>query len=276
MKPQFGISSRLAGTLDALAHKRHLLWQFTLRNIQLRHRGSHLGWLWPILNPLFLMALYTFVFGIVFNGRYGAIANESGIDFALGIFLSLTVFGLLSEVLNSSAMVIVSQPNYVKKVVFPLEVLPAALVGSACFHFLIALTMVFAGVVFFGHGLSTQVLMLPLILLPLLAIGLGLAWLIAAAGVFFRDVGQITGLLSLAALYGSGVFYSLANVPANLAAWLTWNPLLHLIEQARRIVVWGLPPEWTALAWVYLAAAAIFGIGLTTFLRAKSAFAEVL
>ncbi|HET7535613.1 MAG TPA: ABC transporter permease [Candidatus Didemnitutus sp.] len=255
---------------------RGLLWQFTLRNVELRHKGSHLGLVWSFLNPLLMLGLYVFVFGYIFGGTFGIVPNESRIEYALGIFLGLTLFHIVAEVLGLSPTVIVSNPNFVKKVIFPLEVLPAANVGAGIFHLLISLALVLLGILFFGPSLTIEVLWLPVILLPLVLMLLGLAWLFSAVGVFFRDIGQVMQFVSMGLMFSSAVFYSAQKIPA--AAWmiLRFNPILLAIELARDAVLWHRPVNFAHLAYLYACAVVICYLGHAAFRRMKPAFADVL
>ncbi len=262
--------------LRALVLHKHLVWQFTLRNIHLRHRGSFLGITWSLLNPLMMMAVYTFVFGVIFNGRYGAVPGETRMDYALGIFLSLTFFNLISEVIATAPGIITGQPNLVKKVVFPLEILPVAAVGASLYHFTISLSLVLVGVLTLGHGLTWSAALLPILLLPMVLIALGLAWLLSAVGVFLRDIAQVTGVLTLVLMYASAIFYPMSKVPPEILCYLRWNPIAALIEQTRFAVLWNLPVDWSAVAWAYVFAVALFVCGHVCFQTMKRAFADVI
>ncbi len=266
---------RLAPFVADLCQHRDLLWQFTVRNVELRHKGSYLGILWSFLNPLLMLALYVLVFGYIFAGSFGR-PEESRIDYGLGIFLGLALFHFASEVLVTSPTIIVSNPNFVKKVVFPLEVLPAANVGAACIHLAIGLGLVLLGVLAFGHGLSWAALWLPVILLPLVLAGLGLGWLFSALGVFLRDIGQLMQFLSLALLFASAVFYPVSKIPG--AAWLVlrYNPVLLAIELARDAVLWREPLNYVHLAYLYGFGLVAAYAGYAVFRRLKPAFADVL
>lgn len=263
----------------ALWRHRDLLWQFIVRNVEIRHKGSMLGILWAILTPLLTLAVYVFVFGFVFGGSFGVVENESRWDYGLGIFLGLAIFQLVAEAIVVAPNLITTQPNFVKKVVFPLEVLPAAAVGSGAFHMLITLSMVAIGVILGGHPLTVHTLQLPLILLPIIAFSLGLAWLFSALGVFFRDLGQVVGALATAIMFASAIFYPAIRVETEApAAWvfLKFNPLLHTVEMAREAVLWAQPVSWAALGWLYLAGGLTACIGFACFVRLKPAFADVI
>jgi lipopolysaccharide transport system permease protein len=259
-----------------LWRQRELLWQFTVRNVELRHKGSHLGLIWSFLNPLLMLGLYTFVFGYIFGGKFGILPDETRVDYALGIFLGLTLFQFFAEVLSISPSVIVGNPNFVKKVVFPLEILPASNVGGAIFHMLISLGLVLLSLVFFGKGLSWGILWLPIIIAPLVLLALGTAWLFSALGVFFRDLGQFMQFLTMALMYASAVFFSAARIPPGVWAILRFNPVLLAIELARDAALWRLPLNFHHLAYLYAAGLVACILGHLAFRKMKPAFADVL
>ena len=262
-----------------LWRNRDLLWQFTVRNVQIRHKGSMLGIVWAILNPLLTLTVYVFVFGFVFQGSFGVVETESRWDYGLGIFLGLAIFQMVAEAIAVAPNLITGQPNFVKKVVFPLEVLPAAAVGSGTFHMLITLTMVAIGAIVGGHPLTIHALQLPLVLLPILAFSLGLAWFLAALGVFFRDLGLVVGAFSTALMFASAIFYPAIRVQNEApGAWaiLKFNPLLHTVEMAREAVLWSQPISWTILGWLYLSGILTASMGFACFARLKRAFADVV
>jgi lipopolysaccharide transport system permease protein len=256
------------------------LWlQFTRREIETRHRGSHLGMLWMILSPLLEFAIYATVFGVIFGGRYGVVKNESALSYALGVFLSLCVFRLAADTLSAAPGVILNQTNLVKKVVFPLHLLPLSMLGGLFFRAAISMSLLAASLMVFGPTPTYQSLWLPLVLLPLLIGCVGAAWLLSALGVFLRDIGQLTGPVTMVMLYSSAVFYSADKISArNELAWslLRWNPLLHVIEDARRVVLWGLPPAPGSIVYVWACSLVMVAIGWATFKRLRPAFADVL
>lgn len=260
---------------DLWAH-RELLWQFTLRNVELRHKGSHLGLVWSFLNPLLMLGLYVLVFGYIFGGSFGILPQETRVDYALGIFLGLTLFHFVAEVMGLAPSIIVGNPNFVKKVVFPLEILPAANVGGAVFHMLISLGLVLLSLVVFGTSFSAGVLWLPVIILPLLLLALGLAWFISALGVFFRDIGQVMQFLSMALMFSSAVFYSSQKIPAAAWTYMRLNPVLLAIELARDAALWNRPLNHNHLAYLYATGLAACYLGHLAFRRMKPAFADVL
>lgn len=255
---------------------RELLWQFTLRNIELRHKGSYLGWIWPVLNPLLMLSLYVFVFGYIFRGDFHVAAHESKLDFALGLFLGLALFQFIADVLAISPSVISGSPNLVKKVIFPLDVIPAANVGSALFHMLITLALALLSIVLVGPGLTLRALWLPVIVAPLILLALGISWACAALGVFFRDFMQLVGFLSQILMYASGIFYSAANIPH--AGWLVlrFNPMLLAIEMARDVTLWERPINMVRLGYLWGASVVMCIAGWLVFRQLAPRFADEL
>ena len=270
---------RLSGIFDIfplLWRQRMLLWQFAVRNVQVRTRGSFLGVFWMVLNPLLMMALYSTVFGLIFNGRYGVHPDETAIDYALGIFLSLTIFQLIAEVMGVSTTIIFGNSNIVKKVVFPLEILPVAQVGASIYHFGISICLVFLGIVLLGHPLTWMAALLPVVLVPILLLSVGIGWFFAALGVYVRDLTSLIQFLSLLLLYSSAVFYTIDDVPDSIYAFLKFNPIAHLIQQSRKVVLWDQPLEFEPMAYAYGVAVVVFFLGYLTFRSLKKGFADVL
>ena len=259
-----------------LWHHRDLLWQLTIRNVELRHKGSYLGLGWSILSPLLILGLEILVFGYVFNGSFGVLPNESRVDYGLGIFVGMTLYQFLAEVLATAPGQIVTNANFVKKVVFPLEALPAAAVGAAFIHTLISLGLVIIGTATLGPGLTMGALWLVAVMGALLLVGLGASWLFSALGVFFRDIAPLIQFSIMVLMFASAIFYPASRLPE--AGWniLRFNPLLLAVEVARDGVLWGRQPNFGYVAYLYA-----FGIiscvcGYSAFRRMKGAFADVL
>ena len=258
-----------------LWRNRELLWQFTVRNVEIRHKGSHLGLIWSVLNPLLMLGLYVMVFGYIFGGRFGVLSGETPVDYALGIFLGLTLFHFFAEVLSVAPTLIVANPNFVKKVVFPLEILPAASVGGAFFHLLISLVLSLLSLLITGRGIPWGIFWLPVILMPLILLGLGVSWFFSALGVFFRDIGQLMQFLSTALMWASAVFFNAQKYPAAWA-YLRFNPLLLAIDLTRDAALWSRPLNTNHLAYLYLTGLVASLVGYLLFSRMKPTFADVL
>src|SRR3989338_5763232 len=191
----------------SLWRNRQLILQMTKREVVGRYKGSVMGLLWSFLNPVFMLVVYTLVFSGVFKARWGVGEDETKSQFAIVLFVGLIVHGLFAEVLNRAPNLILGNVNYVKKVVFPLDILPVISMGAAVFHSLISLLVLLVAFVIFNGYLHWTVIFIPLVLLPLVILTLGLAWILASLGVFLRDVGQTIGIVMTVMLFSSPVFY---------------------------------------------------------------------
>lgn len=253
----------------------HLLRQLVQRELSGRYKGSLLGFLWALLNPILLLVVYGFFFGVVFQGRWGD-AHLTTDNLAINLFAGMIVHSFLAEVLTRSPQLILGHVNYVKKVVFPLELLPLALLGSVLAHFAVAFLVLLLFLPFV-HGLpAPTVLLVPLVIAPLAVLSLGIAWLLAAAGVYLRDIGQLMGFFSTALLFMAPVFYPLTALPEWARLWLYLNPLTFVIEQVRALTFAGQWPDWTGLL-IYSATAVLVATGgLAFFRKARRGFADVL
>lgn len=264
-----------AQMLAGLWQRRELIGQFTRRAVEVRTRGSRLGHVWALITPLSMWAIYFFIFGLINNTRFGALPNETQYDFSLALFLGLTLFHVFTETLSQAPALIVSNPNFVKKVVFPLEILPVAQLGAALFHFAASLALLLIGMIFSTSGLSWSVLWLPVLVLPLVLFAMGVSWFLAALGVFLRDVGQITAFVATLLLFASAVMYPPSKIPAGFE-WLRFNPLLQMVHVARGTLVWQEPIAWPWLAYAYAWGIAAFIVGAVFFSLLRKSFAEVL
>ncbi|WP_223879013.1 ABC transporter permease [Chitinimonas arctica] len=251
-----------------------LVGQLTVREVLGRYRGSVLGLAWSVVTPLLMLTVYTFVFSVVFQARWSGAPNNH-FQFALMAFSGMAVFMLFSEVMARAPMLLVQNANYVKKVVFPLEVLPLVSIGVAVFHALIGF-LVLTLFVAVTQGLAVTALALPLVLLPLLLLLLGLAWMLAALGVYLRDIGQAIGLLVTVLQFLSPVFYPASAVPDAFRAVMVWSPLTMPIEMIRRILLDGLWPDWLALGGYFAVSALVAVLGFCLFARLRKGFADVL
>jgi lipopolysaccharide transport system permease protein len=221
---------------------RQLIFQMAKRETVGRYRGSILGIAWSFFNPLVMLVIYTFVFSVVFKARWG-MEDESKADFAIILFIGLIVHGLFSECLNRAPTLIIANANYVKKVVFPLEILPWVAFGSALFHASVSFCVLLCAQLALQHSIPPTAVLLPLVVLPLVLATMGLCWFIAAAGVYLRDIGQLTGVLTTITLYISAVFFPITSLPEQYQPILRANPLAFIIEQAREVAVFGRTPD---------------------------------
>lgn len=254
---------------------RSLIWQMTLRDIAARYQGSLIGLAWSFINPLLMLVVYTFVFSVVFNARWG-LEQESRTDFAIILFVGMIVFGLFAEMVNRAPGQIVSNANYVKKVVFPLEILSWVSLGSVLFHSLISLAVLLLAQLVINWTLPWTVVLFPLILLPLIFASLGAAWFLAALGVYIRDVGQITTVITTVLMFMSAVFYPISALPERYQAWLRLNPLVLIITESRKVLILGDLPDWRWLGLALLMGLVTAFAGFWWFQKTRKGFADVL
>ena len=262
--------------LRSIVQNGRLILDLTRREVLGRYRGSVGGLVWSFIHPLLLLAVYTFVFSVVFQARWGGSTSGSRSEFAIVVFMGMIVHGLLAECINRAPMLIVSNANFVKRVIFPLEILPVVALGSALFHAL-ASTVILLAVQFWLTGsLPIQTLWLPVVLLPLMILTLGLAWFLSAIGVYLRDIGQLTGLLTTVLMFLSPVFYPVSALPPDYRGWLNLSPLTFIIEQARAVAIEGRLPDLPGLVLYTIVAMLVFSFGFWWFQRSRSGFADVL
>lgn len=245
------------------------------RDIVGRYRGSILGLLWSFVNPVLMLAVYTFVFSTVFQARWDG-GSGSRFEFALLLFAGLIVFNLFSECVSRAPNLVLGNVNYVKKVIFPLEVLPWVTLGSALFHALVNLSVLLVFLSFSSLEIFWTVLLAPVVLLPLLPLLLGICWLLASIGVFVRDTGQLIGMFLTVLMFLSPIFYPASALPEPVRDFLFLNPLTLIIEQLRAVLIWGQMPDWAGLAAYSLGSVLFAWAGLFWFQKTRKGFADVL
>jgi lipopolysaccharide transport system permease protein len=246
------------------------------REVVGRYRGSMMGLLWSFLNPILMLAVYTFVFSEVFKAKWGVGTNESKADFALILFVGMIVHGVFAECVNRAPGLILNNVNFVKKVVFPLEILPWVAMGATLFHAAVSVTVWALFFLIIKAYLPWTIVFLPLVALPLVLGTLGFAWFLAATGVYLRDVSQTTGIFTTVLLFVSPIFYPASALPEKYRGLLDLNPLTFLIEQAREVMVWDRLPDFVGLAVYTLGALVIALVGLAWFQKTRRGFADVL
>lgn len=253
----------------------YLIRQMIRRDVAGRYRGSLIGVAWSFLNPLFMLAVYTFVFGSVFKAKWG-VAQASTSGFALVLFSGMIVHGLLAECLTRAPALILDNVNYVKKIVFPLEILPWVMVGSALFHTLVSLLiLVAANLLIFGR-FSWTVALLPVVLLPYLLFLMGLVWFLSGLGAYLRDIRQVTGVLATVFMFLGPVFYPITALPPAVQPWVWLNPLTAIIEGVRAVALYGQTPDWVTLSAYTLVAVVVFLLGFIWFQKTRRGFGDVL
>ena len=276
MNPQPAHSFTPTAMFSSLWRNRQLIWQMTRREVVGRYRGSIIGLAWSFFNPVLMLIVYTFVFSVVFKARWNAGGDESKTDFAIILFTGMIVFNLFAEIVNRAPGLIVYNANYVKKVVFPLEILSWVALGSVLFHTIVSLCVLLLAQVILNHSFPWTIILFPLVLLPLLLASLGAAWFLAAIGVFVRDVGQITGVATTILMFLSAVFYPLSALPQRYQSLLRLNPLVLIITESRKVLIYGNLPDWFSLGVALFLGFLLAITGFWWFQKTRKGFADVL
>ncbi|WP_172116132.1 ABC transporter permease [Halomonas hibernica] len=255
---------------------RELIGRMIKRDVMGRYKGSLLGLAWSFVTPIIMLIIYTFVFTVVFNARWGVDGEDSKSVFALQLFAGLIVHGIFAEVLTRAPGLILANTNYVKKVVFPLDVLPLIPLGSALFHAAIStLVLLLAQLIVLG-SLPWTFLLLPFVLFPLLVLAMGVSWLLASLGVFLRDIGQTMGLLATMLLFLSPIFYPISALPESFHGLIHANPLTFIIEQVRVVLLEGALPNTAGLLKYLVISLGVAWVGFAWFQKTRKGFADVL
>lgn len=276
MNPHAAQPTSLTAMTKGLWRNRQLILLMTKRDVIGRYKGSVLGLLWSFANPIFLLSIYTLVFSVVFKARWGVGEPESRAQFAVLLFVGMIVHSLFSETLVRAPRLILANVNYVKKIVFPLEILPVVAMGTSVFHAVVSL-LVLAGALLLLNGfLPWTAVLLPLVMFPLIVFSLGIAWALASLGVFLRDVAQPIELAMTILLFASPVFYPVSALPDYVRPWLMLNPLTFIIEQARIVLIYGKLPYAPGLLIYLLVSLAVAWVGYAWFQKTRKGFANVL
>ncbi|SET22839.1 lipopolysaccharide transport system permease protein [Nitrosomonas marina] len=247
------------------------------REITSRYRGSILGLLWSFVTPLLMLAIYTFVFSVVFKARLElADGTDNRFEFAMVLFAGLIIFNLFSECMTRAPALILNNVNYVKRIIFPLEILPWITLGAALFHTGISFLVLFAFLLCIGQSLFWTALLLPVVIFPFILLTMGLSWFLASIGVFVRDISQFIGLVLTMLLFMSPIFYPASALPESVRAYLFLNPLTFIIEQTRAVILFGQLPDWAGMAVYYAIGFLVAWGGLAWFQKTRKGFGDVL
>ncbi|OJW50113.1 MAG: ABC transporter permease [Alphaproteobacteria bacterium 41-28] len=246
------------------------------REVLGRYRGSIIGLAWSFVNPLLMLIVYTFFFSVVFKARWSINPTQSPTDFAVILFVGLIVYNLFAECINRAPTLITNNVNYVKKIVFPLEILPCVAMGSALFHAVISLFMLLVVQFIIAGSIQWTLIFFPFILAPLVLTTLGISWFLAALGVYVRDIAQMTTFVISVLLFVSPVFYPLSMVPLKFQTIILLNPLTLIIEQSRKVLIFGEIPDWNSLIAYTVCSAFVAWMGFWGFQKTRRGFADVL
>ena len=258
-----------------LIRHRDLIVQLAKREVIGRYRGSVMGVLWSIVHPLIMVVVYMLVFHVVFNPKW-EMQTEGRAEFGLFLFAGLMVHSFFIECASRAPNLVVNHGNYVKKIMFPLEILPWVSLGSALFHASVSVGVLLLCYGFIHLTLNWTVMLFPVLMLPLVLMVLGFSWFLASVGVFLRDVGQVIGVSSSVMLFLSPVFYPVSALPAAFQPFMYLNPLTFQVEQMRNILIMGKPLAWQGLVIYFLCSVLVAWLGLWWFQKTRKGFADVL
>lgn len=259
----------------AMVRHWRLIYDMTKREVVGRYRGAVMGLLWSFFTPVLMLVVYTFVFGVVFKSRWvGGTSSQS--EFAVVLFAGMMVFNLFAECINRAPGLVLSNPNFVKKVIFPLEILPVVAFGSALFHFFVSvLVWLLFYLIVFGMP-SVDSLWLPVVLLPLALLSIGLSWILASLGVYLRDVGQVIGVITTMLMFMSPIFYSIESIPERFRGYMYISPITYFVEQTRDLLIWNKGIQWESWSKMMLLSVAIASLGFAWFQKTRKGFADVI
>ncbi|TAL88420.1 MAG: ABC transporter permease [Rhodanobacter sp.] len=269
------ISRRWEGPFATLLRNKSLIWEMSKREVLGRYRGASFGLAWSVISPFLMLGVYAFAFGTVMKSRW---PHQAGGDhpYAVILFVGLIMHGFLAECLTRAPTLVVDNPNYVKRVVFPLDVLPWPMMFSALFHALINAVVLVIMMLVLEHHLHPTLLLLPLILLPLSLLAMGLSWILASAGVYLRDISQIMPVVVTAMLFLSSAIIPISILSPKLQMLFHLNPLTFFIDEARIVVLMGEWPNWVALALATAGGWLVAWLGHAWFMATQRGFADVL
>ena len=262
--------------LVSLWTNRGLIARLVNRDIAARYKGAAVGLAWSFITPLLMLSVYTFVFSVVFQARWNEEVPAGKASFALVMFIGMLVHGLFAEVINRSPALLLANPNFVKKVVFPIEILPVVSTGSAIFHTLVSTLIFLVALLVLTGELQWTALFFPLIIFPLVVFTLGVAWFLCSLGVYLRDVSQLTVIFTTVLLFLAPVFYPLTALPEDFRWAIRINPLTFIIEQSRDVLMWGKMPDFKGLAAYSLVAFVTAWLGFAWFQKTRKGFADVI
>lgn len=272
-------SAEFANPLKMFRHLfsyRDMIRQFAWREVVGRYKGTYLGLLWSLLNPLLTLAVYTVVFGVILKAKFVPAAEAGTEQFALALFCGIIIYNVFSVCASKAPSAIYENPSLVKKVVFPLEILPVAMLAASIVNAGFGLAILIPALLILSPNVSSTIYMFPLVLLPLCALSLGVAWFLASIGVFIRDVGQAIVILLQLLFFVSPVLYPLSAAPGVFQTLLRLNPLTTILEDARRTLMWGQPIEWGWWLAVTIVSLVLMQLGYVWFMKSKRVFADII
>lgn len=276
MNPHASHAASPKALLLTLWRHKMLILALTRREIEGRYKGSLFGVFWSVLTPLLMVTVFTYVFGEIFQSKWAGASNTNHMDFAAALFAGLLVYNLFAECIGKASSLIASNPNFVKKIVFPLEILGVVTVAASLFHFVVAYCIVIVLVLLSNWHLSWTVLLTPIVIAPLLMLVMGLTWIVSALGVYIRDISQIISPALTALMFLSPVFYPLSSVNEKFRWLYHLNPLTRVIEDLRAVLLHQALPDWLPWLTHSLLSAVIMALGFVFFQKTRKGFSDVI
>ncbi len=262
--------------LRGVRKHRSVIKQFLWKEVIGRYKGTYLGLFWSLLNPLVSLAVYTLVFGVILKTKFDPASEVGTAAYALHLFCGIIVFNIFAGVASRAPFCVVDQPNLVKKVLFPLEILPIAILGGSLANAGFGLLILLATMLLYSGGIPATAFLFPLALLPLCALSLGAGWFLASLGVFIRDVGQAMGLVLQLLFFASPVIYPLSAAPQAFQWLLRLNPLTTILEESRHTLLMGQTLHWEWWCAIMIVSLGIMQFGYIWFMKSKRVFADLL
>lgn len=259
----------------ALTRNFGLVVQLAKRDVASRYRGSFMGTFWSFFNPLLMLAIYTFVFGVIFKAHWDA-AVTGHFAFAVILFAGLNISNMFSECAGKAATLIIDNTNFVKKVVFPLESLPWSVTGAALFHLLVSTIALILIEVVFVHRLPWTIVLFPVVVAAYLPFIVGTVWILASLGVYLRDIKQAVMIVTAALLFVAPIFYPMSTIPGNYRIFLYLNPLTVIAMASQKVLYLGQMPRWDHLALYFVIATAFAWGSFCWFQITRKGFADVV
>jgi len=255
---------------------RNLLLNLAKRETIGKYKESLFGSLWSILNPLLMLVIFTFVFTNIFKSRWGVAVDTGSISYGVILFAGLIVFNLFSECFGKAPTIVISNQNFVKKIIFPLEILPIVSMLSALFQACISFAILLVYILIQSGGIPWTAALLPLGLLPYIFFLLGLMYFLSATGVYIRDIGQTIGIVTTSMMFISPIFFPASSFPEHWRFLAYYNPLTYPIEQTRDLLVFGNSIDWPIWAMYLLCSVVFCALGYAWFQKLRAGFADVL
>jgi lipopolysaccharide transport system permease protein len=271
----FGSAASPFAVFTGFWEHRRLIFRLAVREIEARYRGSILGIAWSVLTPLLMLGVYTFVFSVIFQARWDVHVG-SRVDFAFVLYAGMIVFSLFAECANRAPGLLLENVAYIKRVVFPIEILPWVTILSSLFNAAVGVAVLLVGYTLLSGPPPWTAVLVPILLLPVVLLSVGTSWLFSALGIYIRDLRQIVTVATTALLFLSPIFYPVTALPEHLRPFLYLNPLTFIIEQVRTVLVWGTLPAWFALLKYSALSWLVAWIGLLWFAGTRRGFADVV